>query len=63
MSVSKPPGTERAALAATLVGLEPPEKGKNLDIKPYVRGNVPGGEAAAERALELLAVLRRKAEG
>lgn len=32
------------------------------DIRPgYVRGNLPGGEKAAERALELLALLRRKA--
>lgn len=32
------------------------------DIRPaYVRGNLPGGEQAAERALELLAVLRRAA--
>ena len=32
------------------------------DIRPaYVRGNRPGGEMAAERALELLALLRRKA--
>ena len=32
------------------------------DIRPaYVRGNLPGGEKAAERALHLLAVLRRKA--
>ena len=32
------------------------------DIRPpYVRGNVPGGEKAAARALELLALLRRKA--
>ena len=33
------------------------------DIRPaFVRGNAPGGEQAAERALALLAVLRRKAE-
>lgn len=32
------------------------------DIRPgYVRGNLPGGEKAAARALELLALLRRKA--
>ena len=32
------------------------------DIRPaYVRGNLPGGEKAAEHALHLLAVLRRKA--
>lgn len=32
------------------------------DIRPpYVRGNAPGGEKAAERALALLSVLRRKA--
>jgi hypothetical protein len=29
---------------------------------PYVRGNRPGGKAAADRALELLSVIRRKAE-
>ncbi|MBI3372555.1 MAG: hypothetical protein HY017_12495 [Betaproteobacteria bacterium] len=34
------------------------------DIRPgYVRGNLPGGEKAAERALELLAQLRRGAGG
>ncbi|MFM9981568.1 MAG: hypothetical protein ACKVP9_11700 [Burkholderiales bacterium] len=32
------------------------------DIRPaHVRGNVPGGPAAAKRALELLATLRAKA--
>ena len=32
------------------------------DIRPgYVRGNLPGGEKAAERTLELLALLRQKA--
>jgi hypothetical protein len=32
------------------------------DIRPaYVRGNLPGGEKAAARALELLALLRRRA--
>jgi len=32
------------------------------DMRPaYVRGNLPGGEKAAEHALHLLAVLRRKA--
>lgn len=32
------------------------------DIRPpFVRGNLPGGERAAERALELLGLLRRKA--
>ena len=32
------------------------------DIRPaFVRGNAPGGEQAAARALELLAVLRHKA--
>jgi hypothetical protein len=32
------------------------------DIRPgYVRGNLPDGEKAAARALELLALLRRKA--
>ena len=30
---------------------------------PYVRGNFPGGEQAAERALALLALIRSKAEG
>lgn len=34
------------------------------DIRPgYVRGNLPGGEKAAERALALLSLLRRKATG
>jgi hypothetical protein len=34
------------------------------DIRPgFVRGNLPGGDKAAQRALELLAVLRRKAAG
>jgi hypothetical protein len=34
------------------------------DIRPaYVRGNHPGGEKAGERALALLAVIRRKALG
>ncbi len=32
------------------------------DLRPaYVRGNLDGGEKAAERALDLLALLRRKA--
>lgn len=32
------------------------------DIRPpFVRGNWPGGEGAAERALELLAIVRAKA--
>lgn len=32
------------------------------DIRPpYVRGNLPGGEKAAQRAVALLGVLRRKA--
>jgi hypothetical protein len=32
------------------------------DIRPpFVRGNVPGGDKAAARALELLALLRRRA--
>jgi hypothetical protein len=34
------------------------------DLRPaYVRGNLPGGEQAAERALALLALIRGKAEG
>ena len=33
-------GHFRAAMAATLVGIEVPPGGKNLDIKPYVRGNL-----------------------
>jgi hypothetical protein len=34
------------------------------DIRPaYVRGNLPGGDKAAERALALLSSLRRKASG
>ncbi len=33
-------GHFRAALAAELVGLEPPQGSRNLDIKPYVRGNI-----------------------
>jgi hypothetical protein len=34
------------------------------DLRPaYVRGNLPGGAQAAERALALLALIRRKAEG
>jgi hypothetical protein len=33
-------GHFRAAMAATLVGIEVPQGGRNLDIKPYVRGNV-----------------------
>jgi hypothetical protein len=34
------------------------------DLRPaYVRGNFPGGEQAAERALALLALIRSKAEG
>src|SRR4029077_904307 len=54
-------GHFRAAMAATLVGLEVPDGGKNLDIKPYVRANVttdttarpvvtnlPGGEVGGD---------------
>lgn len=34
------------------------------DIRPaFVRGNAPGGEKAAERAITLLELLRRKATG
>ena len=34
------------------------------DIRPaFVRGNFPGGEKAADRAVELLGVLREKAKG
>ena len=33
-------GHFRAALAAELVGLDPPQGSRNLDIKPYVRGNI-----------------------
>jgi hypothetical protein len=33
-------GHFRAALAAELVGLEPPRSSRNLDVKPYVRGDV-----------------------
>jgi hypothetical protein len=34
------------------------------DIRPaFVRGNHPGGEKAADRALALLAILRKKALG
>ena len=34
------------------------------DIRPaYVRGTLPGGEKAAEQALALLSLLRRKASG
>ena len=39
-------GHFRAGLAATLVGLEVPTGGKNLDIKPYVRGNISSDKAA-----------------
>ncbi len=37
-------GHFRAAMAATLVGLEVPGGGKNLDIKPYMRANVTTDE-------------------
>ena len=39
-------GHFRAALFAELAGLEPPQRSRNLDVKPYVRGNVSSDKLA-----------------